>query len=108
MVLCKPGEKYLKLLKKYGLGTKEENVTDNVTDTKLKNALRISGNGKKAVRLLGIIEMMKKDENISATEIAESLGVTARTIKRDIDYLKEMKVVKREGTAKAGKWIIEE
>ncbi len=108
MVLCKPGEKYLKLLKKYGLGTKEENVTDNVTDTKLKNALRISGNSKKAVRLLGIIEMMKKDENISATEIAESLGVTARTIKRDIDYLKEMKVVKREGTAKAGKWIIEE
>ena len=74
----------------------------------MKNALRISGNSKKAVRLLGIIEMMKKDENISATEIAESLGVTARTIKRDIDYLKEMKVVKREGTAKAGKWIIEE
>lgn len=24
--MCKPGEKYLKLLKKYGLGTKEENV----------------------------------------------------------------------------------
>ena len=26
MVLCKPGEKYLKLFKKYGLGTKEDNV----------------------------------------------------------------------------------
>ena len=46
------------------------------------------------------------DENISVTEMAESLGVTTRTIKRDIDYLKEMKVVKREGTAKSGKWII--
>ena len=48
--------------------------------------------------MLGIIEMIKKDENISVTEMAESLGVTTRTIKRDIDYLKEMKVVKREGT----------
>ena len=38
--------------------------------------------------------------------MAESLGVTTRTIKRDIDYLKEMKVVKCEGAAKSGKWII--
>ena len=106
MVLCKPGEKYLKLLKKYGLGTKEENVTDNVTDARLIKILKLSENSKKTVRMLGIIEMIKKDENISVTEMAESLGVTTRTIKRDIDYLKEMKVVKREGTAKSGKWII--
>lgn len=75
---------------------------------KIKNAVRLLGNSKKAVRMLTIIELIKKDENVSATEISESLGVTTRTIKRDIDYLKEMKVVKREGTAKNGKWIIEE
>lgn len=97
-----PSEKYLKLLKKYGLGTKE----DNVTDARLIKILKLSENSKKTVRMLGIIEMIKKDENISVTEMAESLGVTTRTIKRDIDYLKEMKVVKREGTAKSGKWII--
>ena len=56
--------------------------------------------------MLGIIEMIKKDENISVTEMAESLGVTARTIKRDLDYLKEVKVVKREGTARSGRWTI--
>lgn len=100
--MCNPGEKYLKLLKKYGLGTKE----DNVTDARLIKILKLSENSKKTVRMLGIIEMIKKDENISVTEMAESLGVTTRTIKRDIDYLKEMKVVKREGTAKSGKWII--
>ena len=83
--MCKPGEKYLKLLKKYGLGTKEENVTDNVTDVRLIKILKLSGNSKKTVRMLGIIEMIKKDENISVTEMAESLGVTTRTIKRDID-----------------------
>ena len=104
--MCKPGEKYLKLLKKYGLGTKEENVTDNVTNARLIKILKLSENSKKTVRMLGIIEMIKKDENISVTEMAESLGVTTRTIKRDIDYLKEMKVVKREGTAKSGKCII--
>lgn len=100
--MCNPGEKYLKLLKKYGLGTKE----DNVTDARLIKILKLSENSKKTVRMLGIIEMIKKDENISVTEMAESLGVTTRTIKRDIDYLKEMKVVKREGTAKSGKCII--
>ncbi len=97
-----PGERYLKLLKKYGPGTKE----DNVTDARLIKILKLSENSKKTVRMLGIIEMIKKDENILVTEMAESLGVTTRTIKRDIDYLKEMKVVKREGTAKSGKWII--
>ncbi len=75
---------------------------------KIKNAVRLLGNSKKAVRMLTIIELIKKDENVSATEISERLGVTTRTIKRDIDYLKETKVVKREGTAKNGKWIIEE
>ena len=100
--MCNPGEKYLKLLKKYGLGTKE----DNVTDARLIKILKLSENSKKTVRMLGIIDMIKKDENISVTEMAESLGVTTRTIKRDIDYLKEMKVVKREGTAKSGKCII--
>lgn len=100
--MCNPGEKYYKLLKKYGLGTKE----NNVTDARLIKILKLSENSKKTVRMLGIIEMIKKDENISVTEMAESLGVTTRTIKRDIDYLKEMKVVKREGAAKSGKWII--
>lgn len=36
------------------------------------------------------------------------LGSSVRTIKRDIEYLKEMKVVRYEGTAKSGKWIISE
>lgn len=52
MVLCKPGEKYLKLLKKYGLGTKEENVTDNVTDARLIKILKLSGNSKKQCECL--------------------------------------------------------
>ena len=68
--------------------------------------LKLSENSKKAMRMLGIIEMIKKDENISVTKMAESLGVTTRTIKRDLDYLKEMNVVKREGTAKSGQWTI--
>ena len=48
MVLCKPGEKYLKLLKKYGLGTKEENVTD----ARLIKILKLSENSKKQCECL--------------------------------------------------------
>lgn len=40
--------------------TSNKNVTENVTEEKLLNVLKLTGNSKKSVRLLGIIAMMKK------------------------------------------------
>lgn len=82
--------------------------TDNGTDTKLATALKKSGSSKKAVRILGIINLMKKDETINVAEIVTALESSERTIKRDIEFLKEAGIVKREGNTKSGKWIVEE
>ena len=82
--------------------------TDNGTDSKLAKALKESGSSKKAVRILGIINLMKKDETINIAEIVTALNSSERTIKRDIEFLKDAGIVKREGNAKSGKWIVEE
>lgn len=82
--------------------------TDNGTDSKLAKALKESGSSKKAVRMLGIINLMKKDETINIAEIVTALNSSERTIKRDIEFLKDAGIVKREGNAKSGKWIVEE
>ena len=84
------------------------NGTNNGTDTKLAKALKESGSSKKAVRILGIINLMKKDERINVSEMVTALSSSERTIKRDIEFLKETGIVKREGNRKSGKWIVEE
>ena len=57
-------------------------------------------------RLDKIVNMMKKDKNITALELADKLGVTDKTIKRDISKLKDKKRVVRVGSLKSGYWEI--
>ncbi len=57
-------------------------------------------------RLDKIVNMMKKDKNITALELANKLGVTDKTIKRDISKLKDKKRVVRVGSLKSGHWEI--
>ena len=101
MVLCKPGEKYLKLLKKYGLGTKEDNVPINVTinvPIKLEKIIRdrllsMDYAQKKIERAIQIVSIIADNKNISMEDIAKNIGINSRTIKRDVDALKEICVL---------------
>lgn len=45
-----------------------------------------------------------KDENITLLELADRLGVTDKTIKRDIAKLKNEKKIVRMGSLKSGHW----
>ncbi len=83
MVLCKPGEKYLKLLKKYGVGAKMENEPQ----TKL-------------------LEIIAGNPSISKKEIAERLNVSPSTVKRLITALREQGKLDYEGSSRKGTWII--
>ena len=67
-----------------------DNVTDNVTDERSKY----------------ILNLMRENNQISATEIAEKLKVTKRTILRDIEKLKKQGKLKRIGDNKTGHWEI--
>ena len=68
------------------IGDKKENVTD-VTD-----------------RQHAIINLVKEHTNMTTTQMAERLGVTKRTILRDIEALKEKGLIIRVGSEKTGYW----
>ena len=91
MVLCKPGEKYLKLLKKYGLGTKMEKEPQNEPQNEPQTKL---------------LEIISSNPSISKKEIAEMLKVSPSTVKRLITALREQGKLDYEGSSKKGSWII--
>ena len=68
------------------IGDKQENVTD-VTD-----------------RQHAIINLVKEHTNMTTTQMAERLGVTKRTILRDIEALKAKGLIIRVGSEKTGYW----
>ena len=49
---------------------------------------------------------MFDDKYISASQLSEALGVTPRTIFRDVDILKQTGKLKREGDEKTGYWVV--
>jgi fido (protein-threonine AMPylation protein) len=65
------------------------NVTDNVTDRDSK-----------------IIALIKENNHISTAKMAIILSVSKRTILRDIDKLKQLGKISREGDEKTGHWKI--
>lgn len=68
------------------IGDKHKNVTD-VTD-----------------RQHAIINLVKEHTNMTTTQMAERLGVTKRTILRDIEALKKKGLIIRVGSEKTGYW----
>lgn len=73
-----------------------ENVTENVTDNVTDNVSE--------KRLIQILYLIKDDNTISTVSIATKLGVTKRTILRDIEKLKKKGKIKYRGSPKAGYW----
>ena len=57
-------------------------------------------------RVNKIIKLIKKDKNITILQIANILGVTDKTIKRDMSKLKSDNKIARVGSLKSGYWEI--
>ena len=53
-----------------------------------------------------IIAAIKADNTISATQIAELVKVSKRTIERNIKELREKGVLERHGAARGGYWEV--
>ena len=70
-----------------------ENVTDNVTE-------KLSDRQRK------IIEIISADPKISAEKIAKAVGVSSRTVKRDLLELTKKQIIVREGNDKDGERTI--
>ena len=71
-----------------------KNVPDNVPDNVPNN------------RQMIILQLIQNNKQILLKELAEMLKVSTRTIRRDIEKLKQMNKLKRIGPAKGGHWVI--
>ena len=92
-------------------GTQTEKMalkkSDELKDDELQISLNDTHENKKAVikkrkRQQGIISLIKQDHFITAEEIAEKLDAGLRTIRRDLEDLKDL--IEYEGSAKGGHW----
>ena len=57
-------------------------------------------------RLEMIIDLIKMDKNTSMLDLSRKIGVNHKTIKRDIEKLKTLNLLKRIGPAKGGHWEV--
>lgn len=57
-------------------------------------------------RQLDIIHLLEETPSATMPQIAESLTITYRSVRRDIDYLQKIGIVSREGGRKEGYWVI--
>ena len=53
-----------------------------------------------------ILNELKNKNNITQKELSEKTGMSLRTIKRNIDILKEDRYIERVGSRKTGHWKI--
>ena len=80
--------------------TSSQNVIENVIENVGEKLIG------KAKREKDILDMMRQHPNISIAELAQSLGVTERTIARDIAHLQKSNRLTRRGGYKGGSWKI--
>ena len=55
-----------------------------------------------------ILELMKENSHISASELASRIGISSRAVEKHISNLKEAGKLKRIGSAKSGHWEVME
>jgi ATP-dependent DNA helicase RecG len=78
------------------------NVTNNVTDNVTNNVT----NDISDLRLQAILDVLKTNKRFSINMLAEKIGVTKRTILRDIDKLKTEGYIVRIGSTREGYWKV--
>lgn len=72
-------------------------VTNNVTDGTI---LKLND------RQRSIIDIIRKNANITVVEMSQMLLVTKRTVLRDVKMLQDMGIIIREGNNKSGYWTV--
>lgn len=78
---------------------KDDTINDTLTDT-TNDTLKLSENNKK------VLKEIKANNSITREELKIKIGLSDRTISRNIKELQNKQIIKREGSKKAGYWKI--
>lgn len=79
---------------------KSENSTDVGVNVGVNVGVKLSKTEQK------ILQYIREDRNITTKELAEKIGVTTRTVERNIQKLKDKNLLERSGADKNGEWIV--
>ena len=78
---------------------KDDTINDTLADT-TNDTLKLSENNKK------VLKEIKANNSITREELKIKIGLSDRTISRNIKELQNKQIIKREGSKKAGYWKI--
>ena len=110
-LVLKPSEKYMLLVEQlYGkLHDKAHQNEDVGKDVGKDDALLSKESSKGTmIRRKTILDLIRSNPSITIPEIAIIQKVSARTIERDFDWLKDRGIIVREGSRSDGRWIVTE
>lgn len=80
------------------------NLTDNMSNDRLNGRLNsVLSKDRKAL----LIELLASKPDSTAASIAEELGSSERTTRRDLKQLQEEGRISRDGSRKSGRWIVQ-
>jgi ATP-dependent DNA helicase RecG len=94
-----------------GMKTDEGGTIDNKSGTNLEKSGIKSGtveakSGTKIKTVDKILDLMRKDNTISITQLSTATNITRSTIQKHINNLKAKGIIRRDGAGKGGKWVI--
>lgn len=85
-------------------------IIESLTSYEARAKAELASVGTNVGRNVGVKEavlaLLRVDPKLSAAAIAERLGTTSRTIERHLAKLKASGAVRREGSTKAGRWVV--
>jgi len=79
-----------------------DSIVDNIVDNSVDSVANYTLSGVQA----GIIALMRENPGISASKLAQEIGIAQRNIQVHIKALKELGHIKRVGPAFGGHWIV--
>lgn len=93
MIKCTPSETYLQVLNKMHMKSEYSEFTDKFTDKFTDIETKI-------------IELVRVEPTIAQSKLAEKIGISKRTITKNMNNLQERKVIERIGNNKRGHWEV--
>ncbi len=94
--------------------SEQELQLDNSEKNSEKNTLGSEKSSEKTIGAYGmvresnksILDAIRQNANISAAEIAMSLGISSRTVEKRIRFMRENGIIRRVGPDKGGFWEV--
>ena len=94
--------------------TERKNNTENKKNTKKRGKITEENNQSNTEKVTEkvtenqkkILNYISKNHFITSKELSQKIGITPEKVRANISILKNKSIIRREGSAKGGKWII--